>query len=434
MADPKPADKLPLVEKLNEDQSAVALDVIKEAKRLNLEPRLALSIAYKESGLNPNAPEGADGEIGLMQVKPATATGMGFKAKDLSDPQKNIRIGLTYLKQGVDKFGDPVLAAAGYNAGMNHPYFSDPDNNSLPDSTKSYIKDINGYGGFTSTPAPAEAKEEIEPASEADYRRSLATGAIGAGVAGGAGAAIGGGKSVINFAGKASDLAKNVNTVAGALKGGQFVPTPDQAARMGQGSTVDDLTGRARQTAYNEQTAAQAARKKAAEATMAQLQRQGLVSGEALAKAPGMTATPSGVLLPQSVVYEQQAAQQAAQAAKQSASPLSKVMSGAKAIANVPVVRMGAQGALAGAGAGFSGNEAVSRFQSGDYPGAAIAGVGAAGSLASLIPHPLTRAIGTGASMASPAALMVLDKMRQQTATQPQRALSNTDAMGNPLP
>jgi hypothetical protein len=33
----------------------------------------------------------------------------------------------------------------------------------------------------------------------------------------------------------------------------------------------------------------------------------------------------------------------------------------------------------------------------------------------------------------SPAALMVLDKMRQ-TEKQPQRALQNVDAMGNPLP
>lgn len=434
MADPKPADKLPLVEKLNEDQSTVALDVIKEAKRLKIEPRLALSIAFQESRLDPNAPEREEGRVGLMGASPAMATGLGFKPKDLGDPQKNLRIGLTYLKQGVDKFGDPVLAAAGYNAGMDHPYFDDPDNNSLPDSTKSYLKDIKGYGGFTTTPSPDEAQEQIEPASEADYRRSLAAGVLGAGIGGAGGAALGGGKSAINLAGKAADLAQNVNTVAGALKGGQFVPTPEQAARMGQGSTVDELTGRARQTAYNEQTAAQAARKKAAEATLAQLQKQGLVTGDVLSKAPGMTSTPSGVLLPQSVVYEQQAAQQAAQAAKQSASPLSKFVGGAKAVANAPMVKMGAQGALAGAGAGFSGNEAISRVQSGDYPGAAIAGAGALGSLASMIPHPATRAIGTGVSMASPAALMVLDKMRQQTAKQPQRALQNVDAMGNPLP
>lgn len=416
MAEEQTKKDFPIVGKLNEEQSLVALDVIKEAKRLGIEPRLALSIAYQESRLNPNAPEGAAGEIGLMQVRPPTAVGLGFKAKDLNDPQKNIRIGLTYLKQGVDKFNDPVLAAAGYNAGMDHPYFVDPENNSLPDSTKNYLKDIHGYGGFTTTPAPVEEKEAIEPASEHDYRRSLATGVIGAGLGGAAGATVGGGKSAINLVGKASDLAKNVNAVAGALKGGQFVPTPDQAARMGQGSTVDDLTGRARQTAYNEQTAAQAARKKAAEATMAKLQRQGLVTGEVLSKAPGMTSTPSGVLLPQSVVYEQQAAKQAAQQAAQQASPLSKVAGAFKTVANLPMVKMGAQGALAGAGAGFSGNEAITRFQNKDYPGAAIASVGALGSLASLIPHPLTRGIGTAASMASPLALSVLDRLHNQPA------------------
>jgi hypothetical protein len=66
--------------------------------------------------------------------------------------------------------------------------------------------------------------------------------------------------------------------------------------------------------------------------------------------------------------------------------------------------------------------------------GAAIAGAGAVGSLASMIPHPLTKGVGTAVSMASPAALLVLDKMRQQTARQPQQALQNTDQMGNPLP
>jgi len=91
-------------------------------------------------------------------------------------------------------------------------------------------------------------------------------------------------------------------------------------------------------------------------------------------------------------------------------------------------------GALAGAGAVSGFQDAANRYQAGDYPGAAIAGAGGVGSLASMIPHPLTRAVGAGVGMASPAALMVLDKMRQQTVRQPQQSLQNTDQMGNPLP
>jgi hypothetical protein len=91
-----------------------------------------------------------------------------------------------------------------------------------------------------------------------------------------------------------------------------------------------------------------------------------------------------------------------------------------------------ATGALAGLGAVEGMQDAQSRYKQGDIAGAAIAGAGGIGSLASMIPHPVTRAIGAGVGMASPAALMVLDKMRQMP-RQPQQALQNTDAMGNPM-
>jgi hypothetical protein len=59
--------------------------------------------------------------------------------------------------------------------------------------------------------------------------------------------------------------------------------------------------------------------------------------------------------------------------------------------------------AVAGAGAGFQGTDAYNRFQQGDYPGAAISGLGALGSAAAFIPTPVTRiggpAIGIGAEM-----------------------------------
>jgi hypothetical protein len=80
----------------------------------------------------------------------------------------------------------------------------------------------------------------------------------------------------------------------------------------------------------------------------------------------------------------------------------------------------GLSGALAGAGIGSQGMEAAERVNRGDYLGAGIAGLGAIGSAASLIPHPLTRGIGTAVGMASPLALSVLDRLHNQAA-QPQR-------------
>jgi len=62
---------------------------------------------------------------------------------------------------------------------------------------------------------------------------------------------------------------------------------------------------------------------------------------------------------------------------------------------------------LMGAGAGLEGAQAYEAYQQGDYPLAAIHGIGALGSAASLIPHPATRLGGGALSLLSvPAAEM----------------------------
>jgi hypothetical protein len=209
-----------LLNKLSEDQAQVALEIARKAKEMGIDPKLAVAVAYRESRLNPSTKNGTSGEIGLMQVRPTTAEGMGFSVEDLRDPAKNIEIGLTYLKQGLDKFGDPMLAVAGYNAGHNHPYFSDPENRPLPDSTKEYLREINENGGFVPTPTPPEESLEQPlpaPASEDDFNENKMRLAMDA--AGVAGGAIGAkvldvGKGVV---GGAQDLVRGSRSLPGAL-------------------------------------------------------------------------------------------------------------------------------------------------------------------------------------------------------------------------
>jgi soluble lytic murein transglycosylase-like protein len=67
-----------------------------------------------ESGGNPNAVSGA-GAIGLMQLMPGTAKGLGV---DPHDPRRNLEGGIKYLAQLSDKYdGDYVKTLAAYNAG-----------------------------------------------------------------------------------------------------------------------------------------------------------------------------------------------------------------------------------------------------------------------------------------------------------------------------
>ena len=77
-------------------------------------------------------------------------------------------------------------------------------------------------------------------------------------------------------------------------------------------------------------------------------------------------------------------------------------------------------GALAGLGAAEMGQEAYQRAQSGDIPGALIAGAGAAGSAASLLPFPQTRVGGPAIAAVSPLTLLLYDKAKERAIRQAQ--------------
>jgi soluble lytic murein transglycosylase-like protein len=93
----------------------VARLIVQAAGEEGVDPNLMLSIARAENGaFDPAAISGA-GAIGIMQMLPET--GAAYGASDLTDPAQNVRSSAKFLKVLVDKYTNPVLVAAAYNAG-----------------------------------------------------------------------------------------------------------------------------------------------------------------------------------------------------------------------------------------------------------------------------------------------------------------------------
>lgn len=79
-------------------------------------PRSHVRAIYEnETASGKNVRSSSAGAQGHMQLMPGTAKEMGVT--DISDPYQNIEGGVKYYAKMLKKFGDPVIAAAAYNAG-----------------------------------------------------------------------------------------------------------------------------------------------------------------------------------------------------------------------------------------------------------------------------------------------------------------------------
>jgi soluble lytic murein transglycosylase len=99
-------------------------DLVQDAaRRAGLDPHLVAAVIREESSYDPRARSWV-GAVGLMQLMPDTgrllSTQVGVPLVDplgLWDPLVNITLGAHYLAQLRSRFGEPLLAVAGYNAG-----------------------------------------------------------------------------------------------------------------------------------------------------------------------------------------------------------------------------------------------------------------------------------------------------------------------------
>lgn len=94
--------------------------ILRHATARGVPVKLAHAIVRVESNYNPRA-RGRAGEIGLMQIMPATARGIGYRGKlrNLYVPNTNLRWGMKYLGKAYKKAGGNVCKTIlYYNAGL----------------------------------------------------------------------------------------------------------------------------------------------------------------------------------------------------------------------------------------------------------------------------------------------------------------------------
>ncbi len=94
--------------------------VLREAARRNVPPEIADAVAMVETGYRADA-IGTSGEIGIMQVMPATARQLGFNGtlEGLFAPETNIALGVEYLSRAwAMSGGDICRTLMKYRAGL----------------------------------------------------------------------------------------------------------------------------------------------------------------------------------------------------------------------------------------------------------------------------------------------------------------------------
>jgi soluble lytic murein transglycosylase-like protein len=98
---------------------ALAEQIVEAATESGIAPDVAFGLVATESGFQRTARSHV-GAVGLAQLMPATARWLepGTTRKDLENPETNLRLGLRYLSNLIEKYdGNTALALTAYNRG-----------------------------------------------------------------------------------------------------------------------------------------------------------------------------------------------------------------------------------------------------------------------------------------------------------------------------
>jgi hypothetical protein len=406
---------------LNDEQKEIARMIAERARDYGIDPELALAIGWAENKFKSQgkSPKGA---LGPMQVMPSNAEGLGIKPEDLLNPEINIDSGMRILRENLDAHkGNPRYALIGYNANptIAKNFAQNNDMKSLPLETQNYLAKIGGMRdltqtGFIAHEEPAQEAQvqgpedlsylgnlppdidETEPeltGVEQLYKRArqLASGPSGevdktllTGAGTLAGAGVGTAQAGVGLSKKISEALDTVAQNKGAGTSAVDENAPGQKYKKktgygrGSGYTVEDVvTSRERAKGH------------------------GKVSGK-MSKMWGVPE--AGESLMDMLYRKQKTAEQLSKEAARN-----KMLDKIGFISKVPVIGP----AIAGGSAGYDIADMIDRYEKGDRSGAVIKAIGGLGSLAAMVPHPLTRAVGTGLGVLSIPAGMVNDYFKE---------------------
>ncbi len=103
--------------------ASLAHTIVEQSRLYDLDPALVMAVMHVESRFNSFAvsPVGA---LGLMQILPETGQEMALKhgvawhgRRTLFDPEINVKLGIAYLRELTDRYGNIGTALAAYNWG-----------------------------------------------------------------------------------------------------------------------------------------------------------------------------------------------------------------------------------------------------------------------------------------------------------------------------
>jgi soluble lytic murein transglycosylase-like protein len=120
--------------------------IVRTARSFRVDPALVKAVVATESNFEITAVSRV-GAQGLMQLMPETAREMGVLAP--FEPSENLRGGVRYLREMLDRYGDTRLALAAYNAGpdaVDHHDGIPP----YPETRAYVVRVLDYYRGYQS--------------------------------------------------------------------------------------------------------------------------------------------------------------------------------------------------------------------------------------------------------------------------------------------